>query len=236
MKAINQRNGGQRKPCAQEPQAALHGISCWPSCGLLVLSSCSGPPFPSPSPGTFHCQGTGHDTRAPGSTTARSKGCSCSASLFSRLHHTGQGLCAPCLFTAAGDHRWCVCACAHHFHFGARWGGGTGGAHHKVPWRWGIEAWTEGSVLPKLLGMGDGAIPGPPPPDAWESVLCFTLRARRRLPFLCTHFLSPLPLSLDPRRKPGEGGDKLGAEIKQIIYSLYVFGRVINSSTLRFPF
>lgn len=64
-------------------------------------------------------------------------------------------------------------------------------------------------------------------------LLCVFVRG---FPFLCEHFLSPLPLSLDPRRKPGEGGDKLGAEIKQIIYSLYIFGRIINSSTLRFPF
>lgn len=72
-------------------QGALHGIACWPSCGLHVLSSCSGPPFPSPSPGTFHCQGTEHDTHSPGSTTVRSKGCSFSASppLAPSPHRTG---------------------------------------------------------------------------------------------------------------------------------------------------
>lgn len=106
--------------------------------------------------------------------------------LCSHLHHTGRGLCVSRLFTVAGDHRRCICSCAHHpFRFGAGSGAGrTAGGHRKAPWRWGIEARTEVSVLPKLLGMGVGEISGPPPRDTWESVLCFTLFVGE-FPFLC---------------------------------------------------
>lgn len=210
-------------------------MAYWPSCSLLVRSSCSGLPFPSPSPGTFHCQGTDHDTHFPDSTAARWEGCSFSASppLAPSPHRTGS-VCAPLVYCGWRPQAVCLLMCSPLSLRGRLGVGRTGGAHRKAPWRWGIEARTEVSVLPKLLGMGEGAISGPPPRDTWESVLCFTLFVGD-FPFLCAQFLIPLPLSLDPSRKPGEGGDKLGAEIKQTIYSLYVFGQVINSSTLWFP-
>ena len=115
MKAVccNQSNGGYRKPCAQEPQRALHGMAYWPSCSLLVRSSCSGLPFPSPSPGTFHCRGTDHDTHFPDLTAARLEGCSFSASPpFAPSPHRTGSVCAPLVYCGWRPQAVCLLVCS----------------------------------------------------------------------------------------------------------------------------
>ena len=237
MKAVscNQSNGGHRKPCAQEPQRALHGMAYWPSFSLLVRSSCSGLPFPSSSPGTFHCRGTDHDTHFPDLTAARLEGCSFSASPpFAPSPHRTGSVCAPLVYCGWRPQAVCLLVCSPPLSLRGRLGGGQ---DWRSPLQGALEMGHRGpdrSISSSKIA-GDGGGGNFRASSSGHLGVCSLFYSVGDFPFLCMQFLSPLALSLDSRRKPGEGGDKLGAEIKQTIYSLYVFDRVINSPTLRFP-